>query len=121
MKTGYQQLPELKKQYTNYLLQADRIEKTADIYKEEGNIEQAATLYLKSKRFVRATTLLLENFSIFNENTISTILKQLIRNEYFEAAAQVYEKLDNKQMALECYKKGNFFFVSCVFHQIKIV
>lgn len=105
-KVGYQELSQLKKDYVDYLTRIDRSEKMADIYKNEGNIEQSATLYLKSKRFIRATNLLLENFSSFNENTVSTILKQLVKNEYFEAAAQIYEKLDNKDMALECYKRG---------------
>lgn len=105
-KIGYKDLQKLKTDYTQYLQRIDRIEKMAEIYKNDGNIEQSATLYLKSNHFIRATNLLLENFSLFNESVVSTVLKQLIKNEYYEAAAQIYEKLDNKDMALECYKRG---------------
>lgn len=107
-KIGYKDSSQLKNEYVDYLTSADRIEKIAEIYKNDGNIEESATLFLKSKRFMRATNLLLENFNLFTETIITTILKQLIKNEYYEAAAQIYERLDNKDMALECYKRGKF-------------
>lgn len=107
-KIGYKGMAQLKNEYVDYLTRIDRPEKMAEIYKNDGKIEESATLFLKSKRFMRATNLLLENFNLFSENVISVILKQLLKNEYYEAAAQIYEKLDNKDMALECYKRGTF-------------
>ncbi|KAK4876609.1 hypothetical protein RN001_009115 [Aquatica leii] len=104
---GYSKLDELKDDYMELLLRTGQNEKAGQIFEKQGNHEKAMTLYLKSNCFVRASALLLQHKDLLNDDTLVTnVLKILLKHELYENSAEIYEKLQKPNLALECYKKG---------------
>lgn len=42
-----------------------------------------------------------------NEDLVSRVTSALHRSELFEQAGQLYEKLNQRQKALDCYRRGH--------------
>ncbi|KRT79958.1 Anaphase-promoting complex subunit 3 protein, partial [Oryctes borbonicus] len=106
-KSGYKNLSTLKDEHMKMLLNSGQFEKAGQVLEEEGNHEQAMSMYIKSNRLARAATLLLQQPSLINDHTlVATVLKNLLRQELFEAAAEIYKQLDKTELAMECYRKG---------------
>lgn len=90
-----------------YLLEREQFEKAAQILEKDGKYEQAVGLYIKSKRLVRLPKLMVQHDDLLRDNTLVTnVLKNLLKNDLFEGAAEIYEKLDKSDMAMQCYRKG---------------
>ncbi|KAI4469969.1 hypothetical protein MML48_1g13173 [Holotrichia oblita] len=106
-KSGYQNLSSLKDEHMKMLLNTGQFEKAGQVLEEEGNYEQAMSMYIKSNRLVRASNLLLQQPNLINDHTlVTTVLKNLLKQELFEAAAEIYKKLDKTELSMECYRKG---------------
>lgn len=106
-KSGYQNLEALKEEHMKMLLTKGQFEKAGQVLEEEGNYEQAMSMYIKSNRLIRASTLLLQQPNLINDHTlVASVLKNLLKQELFEAAAEIYKHLDKTELSMECYRKG---------------
>lgn len=104
---GHPKLEELREEYMKYLLQSGQFEKAGQIFEKEGKYEQAVGMYIKSKRLIRLPKLLVHHENLLEDSTLVTnVLKSLLKNDLFEGAAEIYEKLDKPDMAMQCYRKG---------------
>lgn len=89
------------------LLRTGQNDKAGQILEDRGENEKAINLYLKSNRPVRAANLINQHNDLFqNEVLVATITKKLLKSELFEPAAEIYDKLNKSELALECYRKG---------------
>ncbi|KAL1502378.1 hypothetical protein ABEB36_007525 [Hypothenemus hampei] len=104
---GYNHTDDLKKEYISMLNTSGQYNKIGQVLENEGKFEEALHMYLKSNKLLRIPHLLLENPTLLNDQTIvGNVLKNLLKQELFEAAAIIYEKLDKTDLAMECYRKG---------------
>lgn len=89
------------------LVTTGQYEKVGQALEKEGKSEEALNMYLKSNKLLRIPHLLAENPALVNDQAIvANVLKNLLRQELYEAAADIYEKLDKTDLAMECYRKG---------------
>lgn len=106
---GYEHLKELKEEHTSLLLQSGQYEKVGQVLEKEGKYEEALNMYLKSNKLIRIPNLLSKHTDLLNDHTlIANVLKRLVKQELYEPAAEIYEKLDKPDLAMECYRKGTF-------------
>lgn len=104
---GYEKLNDLKENHMKFLTRAGQNDKAGQILEDQGEYGQAISLYLKSNRPVRAANLINRNHDLLeNDTLVTTVVKKLIRSELFEPAAEIYDKLNKTDIALECYRKG---------------
>lgn len=90
-----------------FLTQTGQNDKAGNILEERGDYEQAINLYLKSNRPVRAANLIIQHDDLLdNETLVTTVVKKLLKSELYEPAAEIYEKMNKSDIALECYRKG---------------
>lgn len=90
-----------------YLLESEQFEKAGQVLERDGKYEQAVAMYVKSKKLIRLPKLIMQHEDLLRDNTLVTsILKKLIKNDLFEGAAEIYEKLEQLDMAMQCYRKG---------------
>lgn len=98
------------------LLETGQFEKAGQLLEKEGKNEQAVAMYIKSNRLVRIPKLILHNTDLLTDNTlVTTVLKNLVKHDLFEGAAEIYEKLDKTDLAMQCYRKGVHFSFQCLF------
>ncbi|KAJ8919865.1 hypothetical protein NQ315_006394 [Exocentrus adspersus] len=99
---GYEELRELKKEHMSLLLQSGQYEKVGQVLEKEGKYEEALNMYLKSNKLIRVPSLLSKHTELLNDHAvIANVLKRLIKQELYEAAAEIYEKLDKPDLAME--------------------
>ncbi|XP_044747182.1 intraflagellar transport protein 172 homolog [Coccinella septempunctata] len=104
---NYENYKDLQDEYMRLLKDTNQFERVGEVLETEGKYEQALVMYLKSKKLVRIPSLLFQHTELMEDaNLVSNVLKQLLKYELYEAAADIYEKLDKPDLALECYKKG---------------
>ncbi|XP_044261133.1 intraflagellar transport protein 172 homolog [Tribolium madens] len=104
---GYDKLKQLQDEHMSVLLQSGQYEKVGQVLEKENKFEQALNMYIKSGKLLRVPSLVLKNQELLKDQTlIATVLKNLVKHEMFEAAAEIYEKLDKIDLAMECYRKG---------------
>ncbi|KAL3276031.1 hypothetical protein HHI36_020760 [Cryptolaemus montrouzieri] len=104
---NYGGLKELQDEYMALLVTTNQFEKVGEVLENEGKYEQALNMYLKSKKLTRIPNLMFQHPELLKDtNLVATVLKNFLRFELFEAAAEIYEKLDKPDLALECFKKG---------------
>ncbi|XP_066261495.1 intraflagellar transport protein 172 homolog [Euwallacea similis] len=104
---GHDQLDSLKKEHMSMLVSTGQYDKVGEALEEEGKIEEALNMFLKTNKLLRIPRLLLENPSLLQDQAIvANVLKKLLKQELYEAAANIYEKLDKSDLAMECYRKG---------------
>lgn len=92
------------------LLQSGQYEKVGQVLEKEGKYEEALNMYLKSNKLIRIPNLLSKHTELLNDHTlIANVLKRLVKQELYEPAAEIYEKLEKPDLAMECYRKGTFY------------
>lgn len=90
------------------LVSSGQYDKVGQALEKEGKAEEALNMYLKSNKLLRIPHLLMDNPALLNDHAIvGKVLKNLLKQELYEAAANIYEKLDQNDLAMECYKKGS--------------
>ncbi|XP_056632969.1 intraflagellar transport protein 172 homolog [Diorhabda sublineata] len=104
---NYGNLKELKEEHMSLLTQSGQYEKVGLVLENEGKYEESLNMYLKSNKLTRVPNLLNKYPQLLNDhNVIGIVLKNLIKQELYEYAAEIYEKLDKPDLAMECYRKG---------------
>lgn len=105
---GYQKLHDLKEDYMKHLLQSEQYEKAGQLLEKDGKHEQAIEMYLKSSRLMKIPRLILNHNNLLSDgNLINSVIKKLLKHEHFEGVAEIYEKLEKTDLAMQCYRKGN--------------
>lgn len=105
---GHSNKEELREKHLKWLIESNQEEKAGILKEKEGDHSSALNFYLNAKqpgracRLVQTYTYLLENEQIVNK-----VISALISMDMMEQAGLLYEKVNNFQKALECYKKGN--------------
>lgn len=106
---GHPNIEGLREEYMKHLLQNGQFEKAGQVFEMEGKYEQAVAMYTKSKRLVRLPRLLIHNENLLRDSSVVTnVIKNLLKNEFFEGAAEIYEKLEKPELAMQCYRKGRY-------------
>lgn len=96
------------------LVSSGQYDKVGQALEKEGKPEEALNMYLKSNKLLRIPHLLMDNPALLNDHGIvGKVLKNLLKQELYEAAANIYEKLGQNDLAMECYKKGGFSIKLC--------
>lgn len=91
----------------SFLNKTGQNDKAGQILEDQGNYEEAISLYLKSNRPVRAANLINQHYELLeNDTLVTTVVKKLLKSELYEPAAEIYDKLNKSDVALECYRKG---------------
>ncbi|CAG9856074.1 unnamed protein product [Phyllotreta striolata] len=104
---NYEHVKDLKDEHVSLLMQSGQYEKIGRILEDEGKHEEALNMYLKSNKLLRIPNLLNKQPRLLDDHAvIAGVLKNLIKQELFEPAADIYEKLDKPDLAMECYRKG---------------
>lgn len=106
-KTMREDFPKLKQQYIKSLLTTNSFEKAGSFFENEGDYEQAISLFIKANKFVRAANLLTKDNKLLEDSAlVNNLLKNLLKKGLFETAADLYERQNKIDLALECYLKG---------------
>ncbi|XP_050517357.1 intraflagellar transport protein 172 homolog [Diabrotica virgifera virgifera] len=104
---SYEHVKELKEEHMSLLMQSGQYEKVGQVLENEGKSEEALNMYLKSNKLLRIPNLLSKYPQLLNDHSvIGGVLKSLIKQELYEPAAEIYEKLDKPDLAMECFRKG---------------
>lgn len=100
----------LREKHMKWLIESHQEEKAGDLIEKEGDYLGALNLYLNAKQPGRAFRLL-QNYTYLleNEQIVNRVISALIKADMMEQAGILYERVNNSQKALECYKKGNIF------------
>nr|CAI5839499.1 unnamed protein product [Callosobruchus analis] len=104
---SHDKLVELKQERMTVLLQTGQFDKIGQTLEGEGKYEEALNMYIKSNTLLRIPKLIEKEPRLLeNQSVIANVLKKLVKQELYEAAAEIYDKLGEQDIALECYKKG---------------
>lgn len=88
-------------------MSTNQYEKVGQALEKEGRSQEALNMYIKANKLLRIPHLFADNPSLLNDQAIvGNVLKSLLRQELYEPAANIYEKLDKNDLAMECYRKG---------------
>lgn len=89
------------------LLETGQYEKVGQVLEKQGKYEEALDMYLKCNKLLKIPSLLSKHQQLLNNQTVvAGVLKNLLKQELYEPAAEIYEKLEKQDLALECYRKG---------------
>ncbi|VEN45242.1 unnamed protein product, partial [Callosobruchus maculatus] len=104
---NHDKLDELKQERMSLLVQTGQFDKIGQTLEGEGKYEEALSMYIKSNKLLRIPKLLEKEPRLLeNQSVIANVLKSLVKQELYEAAAEIYEKLEKPDIAMECYRKG---------------
>lgn len=107
---GHDGKEELASKYLSWLIETKQDDKAGEVKEQNGDLEEALRLYLKAGLPLRASRLLQNNPHLLsNDDLVSRVSSALHRAELFEQAGQLYEKLNQPQKALDCYRRGHAF------------
>ncbi|XP_042302841.1 LOW QUALITY PROTEIN: intraflagellar transport protein 172 homolog [Sceloporus undulatus] len=103
-------LEKLRQGYYEWLLQSQQEERAAEVQQGQGDLQAAISLYLKAGLPAKAAQLVVGREELLsNMDLVNRIATALLRGELFEQAGELFEKIQNPQRALECYRKGSSF------------
>lgn len=101
-------MEELKIEYRRILLSTSQFEKIGQLLENEGKFEEALNMYMKGNKLIRVPNLISKYPQLLDDHAmVANILKNLLKQELYESAAEIYEKLDKHDLAMECYRKGD--------------
>ncbi|KAJ1528639.1 hypothetical protein ONE63_007034 [Megalurothrips usitatus] len=105
---GHEGTERLASNYLSWLIETKQDDKAGEVKEQNGEYEEALRLYLKAGLPLRASRLLQnQSHLLSNEDLVSRVSSALHKAELFEQAGQLYEKLNQPQKALDCYRKGH--------------
>ncbi|XP_037068847.1 intraflagellar transport protein 172 homolog [Pollicipes pollicipes] len=101
-------LPQLRANYHQWLMTTRQEEKAGELKEQEGDYLHAVQLYLRSGLPAKAARVTLNTPDLANNvGLINGIAQALITAELFEKAGEMYERVNELEPALDCYRKGN--------------
>lgn len=107
---GHPDYEKLRERHMKWLMESHQEEKAGELREKEGDYLEALGLYLNAKQPGRASRLLQNHpYLMENEDVANRVISALIKIDMMEQAGELYEKLNDSNKALECYKKGKAF------------
>lgn len=107
-------MPNLSQKYQNeyysYLIENKRYQEVALLKTNRGEIDEAVDLCIQDQKPNLAAQILLNNETKASHQLLSKVIDVLIKNNSFDYAGQIYEKLGNPENALDAYRKAHNFF-----------
>ncbi|KAK9502773.1 hypothetical protein O3M35_011482 [Rhynocoris fuscipes] len=108
--SGYQKLQQLKEEYVAWLMKTGQLEKAGQVKQESGNYLEAIELYMNGGLSATAARLVTSKPEMLqDEKLMKRLTTDLIKNELYQQAGQVYEAAGDNIRAMQCYRKGNAF------------
>ncbi|KER27764.1 hypothetical protein T265_05253 [Opisthorchis viverrini] len=103
-------LDQLKKEHQAWLAETGQDEKAAELRQKEGDLMGAVTLYLRAGVPGKAARLALSEPHLSSDRTLmERIIQALVKCELFEKAGEMYQKLDQLENAMRCYRQAHAF------------
>ena len=106
VKYGHKEADNIKKQYYDWLMDSDQLDKAAEIKEQEGHYTEAIDLYLKGGYPVKAGNVI-KNYNVkFDKDLIEQIITALLNVGIFEKAGELLEILGQYKRALEAFQEA---------------
>ncbi|KAL7748888.1 hypothetical protein RI367_005801 [Sorochytrium milnesiophthora] len=103
---NHAEVENLRKNYFQWLIESGQEDKAGELKETEGDYIGAINLYLKGGMPARAALIITQRNLTGNLDLVERIATALAKTGLHEKAGQFYEKLGDKQKALESYKRG---------------
>ncbi|XP_046728666.1 intraflagellar transport protein 172 homolog isoform X1 [Silurus meridionalis] len=106
---GHPEVAELRRRYSAWLIETKQNEKAGEMKEREGDYVGAVNFYLKAGLPAKAAWLAMNRDELLSSSIVSRITSALIKEEFYERAGDLFQRTNNHQRALDCYRKGNAF------------
>ncbi|KAH0786748.1 selective LIM binding factor [Histomonas meleagridis] len=101
---------QFRDEYYAHLLETNQYQTLANLKAKKGEINEAIDLCLQGNKPQLAAEILLNNNDKANPQILTHVAESLIKNNRFDLAGQIYEKLGNINEALTNYRKGHSYY-----------
>ena len=106
VKYNHPEAENIKKQFYDWLIDSDQLDKAAEIKEQEGHLKEAIDLYLKGGYPVKAGNVI-KNYNVkFDKDLIEQIINSLSSVGIYEKAGELLEILGQYKKALEAYNEA---------------
>ena len=104
---GHPEIETLREDHAKWLLETGQEEKAGGLKEADGEYLEALNLYLRGGLATRASRLIQgHNQLLSNPDIVSRVSQALLKGEFHEQAGELYERVQEEDRALECYKKA---------------
>jgi len=100
----------LREEYFTHLMSTGQYHTAAKLKAARGEVSEAVDLCLQGNKPQLAAEILLSHQEIANPQLLSHVAEALKKNNRFDIAGQIYEKLGNAKEALESFRKGHSYY-----------
>ncbi len=105
---GHPDLEEMRQAHGKWLLDTGQEEKAGAIREAEGDYNEALQLYLKAGLATRASRLIQAREELLsNPDIVGRVTSALLKGEFYEQAGELYERVDQEDQAMECFRKAH--------------
>ncbi|XP_043216719.1 intraflagellar transport protein 172 homolog isoform X2 [Amphibalanus amphitrite] len=102
------ELPQLRANYHQWLMATRQEERAGELKEQEGDYIHAVQLYLRSGLPAKAARVTLNTPELANNvGLINAIAQALITAELFEKAGEMYQRVNELEPALDCFRRGS--------------
>ncbi|OHT12234.1 selective LIM binding factor [Tritrichomonas foetus] len=102
--------PALRDEYFQHLIETGQYQVAARLKARKGELSEAIDLCLQGEKPQLAADLLLNGGDTVNPQLLTHVAEALTKNNRFDVAGQVFERLGRTNDALEAYRKGHSFY-----------
>ncbi len=107
---GHPNLEDMRTAHSRWLLETGQEERAGAIKESEGNYQEALHLYLRAGLATRASRLVQGKPELLEDSSlVERVASALLKGEFYEQAGELYERVDQVDQALECFRKGHVF------------
>ncbi|XP_058274743.1 intraflagellar transport protein 172 homolog [Hemibagrus wyckioides] len=99
----------LRRSYFAWLMDTKQYQKAGEMKESEGDYVGAVNFYLKAGLPAKAAWLVMNRDELLSSNIVTRITSALIKQEFYERAGDLFERISNNQQALDSYCKGHAF------------
>jgi intraflagellar transport protein 172 len=105
---GHPNLEELRMTHAKWLLDTGQEEKAGALREADGDYKEALDLYLRAGLATRASRLVQSQEELIeNADVVGRVTSALLKGEFYEQAGELYERVEQEDQALECFRKAH--------------
>ncbi|OHT17436.1 selective LIM binding factor [Tritrichomonas foetus] len=101
---------QLREEYYAHLVETGQYQVAARLKARRGELSEAIDLCLQGNKPQLAAEILLNNSENPNPQLLTHVAEALVKNNRYDVAGQIYEKLGRADDALDAYRKGHAFY-----------
>ena len=105
-----QKAQQLREEYFSHLIETGQYQVAAKLKARRGELSEAIDLCLQGNKPQLAADILLNNPDNQNPQLLSHVAEALVKNNRYDVAGQIYEKLGRADEALDSYRKGHAYY-----------